>query len=84
MFVVGHVSAVGNGNTAGLADFLDHGQGRIGRTAGTVTATAEIIDHNLRAARSQVQRMNAPKAIAGAGDDSDAIIKTNGHHVFLW
>ncbi|MNV44877.1 hypothetical protein D3C71_1366540 [compost metagenome] len=52
LFVVGHVGAVGNGDATGLADFLDHGQGSVRRTAGTVTATAEIIDHNLGAACS--------------------------------
>ncbi|MCY1463279.1 hypothetical protein D9M71_811500 [compost metagenome] len=84
LFVVGHVGTVGDGDATGLANFLDHGQGCVGRAAGTVAAAAEVVDYHLGAARRQVQRMNAAKAIAGAGDDSDAIIKTNGHHIVLW
>ncbi len=73
------IGAVGHGNAAGLANFLDHGFGRRQRSAAAVARAAEIVDHDLGAAARQPQRMRAAKAIARAGDDRDASIKPDCH-----
>ncbi|MOA07808.1 hypothetical protein D3C78_1275310 [compost metagenome] len=83
LLVVGHVGTVGDGRATGLADFFDHSQGGVGRAAGAVAATAEVVDHHLGATGGQVQGVNAAQAVAGAGDDGNTVIEANGHGVFL-
>src|SRR3546814_17780316 len=63
-------------------DFRDHGLRRRGRTAAAVACAAEIIDDQPGTARRECQRMLATEAIAGTGDDGDAILERN-HAVIL-
>ncbi len=78
---IGDVGAVGHRHPAGLLDFLDHALGRGQRPAAAVAGAAEIIDHDLRAAARQPQRMRASKTIARAGHDSDASVKPDCHEI---
>src|SRR3546814_7637780 len=58
-------------------DFRDHCLRRRGRTAAAVACAAEIIDDQPGTARRECQRMLATEAIAGTGDDGDAILERN-------
>jgi hypothetical protein len=44
-----------------------------------IDRAARIVHHHLGAAAGQQQRMRAAEAIAGTGDDGDAIVEADGH-----
>ena len=46
---------------------------------GAVARTAEIVDHDLRAAATEFEGIGAAQAAACTGDDDDFILERNGH-----
>src|SRR3546814_13129443 len=56
---------------------------RRGRTAAAVACAAEIIDDQPGTERRECERMLATEAIAGTGDDGDAILERNHAGILL-
>ena len=76
---VGDAAGRGHGFAAGRLDLGDDLVGGFRRAARTVARAAEIVDDDLGAARGERQRMRATEAIAGAGDDGDAVLEGDCH-----
>jgi hypothetical protein len=72
------IGAVGERLTAASMDFLDHLSRGVAENR-AVAGGAEIIDDDLCSPRGEGECMRPPEASARAGDDHDAVVKTNGH-----
>ena len=75
--IVGDRGAVGDGFAAGLGDLRHDRLGRRRRSARAVERAAQIVDHDLRAAPRELERVAAAQAAAGAGDDDDLAVEAN-------
>jgi hypothetical protein len=64
------------GAAAGL-NLLDHGVGRGRAGAGAVAGTAEVVDHDLRAGRGQLERVLPTQAVTRTGDDDDPVLHSS-------
>src|SRR5690606_33292658 len=71
---------VGDRLAAGGLDLLDDLVGRRARFASAGRAAAEVVDHDLAAARGEQERMGATETVASARHDGDAPIKTQIGH----
>ena len=80
LIIFGDVAAVRHRLAASRADFLDHGERRVGM-ARAVTGAAEIVDDDLGATLGEFEGVMATEAAAGSGDDGNAIIEADrtGH-----
>ena len=68
---VGDVVAVGDRLTTSRADLLHDLVGRSSVDATPVVGPAQVVDHHLRALGGEQQRVLAPQASPGPGDDRD-------------
>jgi hypothetical protein len=80
---IGDRRAIGDRLAASRLDLGDDCLRSRRRTAGAVARTAEIVDDELRAARGEREGVLAAEAIAGTGDDGNAIFERN-HHESPW
>jgi hypothetical protein len=77
-----HAVVVGDRLAARGDDLLDDGVGHLRALSAAVAAAAEVVDHDLRAAAGEQQRVAAAEAAAGAGDDGDTSVEVDlGHGV---
>jgi hypothetical protein len=82
-FPVADVGAVHDGLAAHAADLLDDLSGRAATTAGAVHLGPEVVDDDLGALAGHHQRVLAPDAASGAGDDGDPSFEDSAHRVTL-
>ncbi len=71
-----HRVVAGDRCAAGFADLLHHPVGRARALSLTVGAAAEIVDHHLRAARTERERVGPTEPAARSGDDHDLVVET--------
>src|SRR6185312_10987331 len=69
--VIRDASAVGDRFTTGRRDLLHHCFGGGAVAARAVDRTAEVVDHDLRAAMGELERMRTAQTAAGPGDDGN-------------
>ena len=72
---IGHRIVVRDGLAASGLDLVDDDVGRA--VAGTVAraAAAQVVDHDLGAARREEQRVGATQSVASARDDDDSVVE---------
>ncbi len=75
---IGDRGTIGHRGAAGLFDFLDDLRGHVG-SAGAIARSAQIVDHDLGAAPSELERVFAAQAAACAGDDGYLVLEIDGH-----
>jgi len=76
---VGHRSAVGDGLATCGAYFIHHLLCRRGRPPHAMHITAQVVDHDLGAARCQQQSMLLAQTAASAGDDGHSAFEIDTH-----
>ncbi len=76
-FRSGNTVIVGHGLTAGRLDLIDHFVRRSLVAAGSVPASAEIIDHDVGAPFGQIKSVNPAQAAPGPGYDRHFAVKTD-------
>ena len=78
LVIFGDAATVCHCFAASSLDLFDDLRRRV-RRAGAIACTAQIIDHNLRAAPRQFERIGFAQPAARTGHNSDFVLKADGH-----